>query len=134
MLDVSKVGIVYSSDLSQGVITVPFVAPSLVAGCSEPTPDRASVALCSVCLGTTLGGLVATVMPTGSSLPPPLRTFLVILRVLESSWWGGGGFVPDAFLASLRCKVVFLAEHSFASSGDSIANLVASLRVLCAYL
>ena len=58
-------------DVSQDVLTFPFSAPSVVAGRSEPTPDRAPFAPCSDRLGTTLGGLAAVYALTGSSPPNP---------------------------------------------------------------
>ena len=112
MSDASKV----DSGINLDVLTIPFPAPSVVAGRAEPTPDRAPLAPCLISLGTTLGGPAATVRPMGDSSPSclPFEDLLVTLRVLESS----GGSVPDAFLASLCGKVVFLHEHLFAISGN----------------
>ena len=71
--------------VSQDVLTPSFTAPTVVAGCAEPTPDRASSARCRVILGTTLGGPAATVSPTGDSSPSrlSLTNLMVTLRVLE---------------------------------------------------
>ena len=86
--DASKVDDVISgsNDVSQDVLTVPFAAPSIVAGRCEPTPDRAPFAPCSVGLGTTLGGPVTIEAPTSGS-PQSCLSFedaLITLRVLES--------------------------------------------------
>ena len=68
----SKVGNVVSGsdNVSQDVLTVPFSAPSIVSGRSEPMPDRAPFVQYSDGLGTTLGGLAAIHAPTGI-LPTP---------------------------------------------------------------
>ena len=81
MSEASKV--VQDNDLSQDVLTSSLPAPSVVAGCAEPTPDRAPLAPCLVGLGTTLGGPAATVLPTGGSSPSHLsfEDLLVTLRV-----------------------------------------------------
>ena len=118
MSEASKV--VQDKDVSQVVLTVSLPAPSVVAGHAETTPNRAPLVPCLVGLGTTLGGLAATVLPTDCS--PPSRLFfespLFTLRLLKSS----GGPMPDIFLVSLQGKVVFLHEHPFAISGNLIAD------------
>ena len=80
---------VASQDINvcQDVLTPSLPALTVVAGCAEPAPDRGPSASCSVCLGTTLGGPIATVSPTGTSSPSRLSfaNLLVMLRVVESS-------------------------------------------------
>ena len=115
-----------SKNVSQDVLTIPsFTAPSVVAGHSEPTLDRAPYVPYAGGFGYNLGGPAATVSPSGISLSRLLFDDLLDrIRELETAY----GFVPDFFLSLLHGVVIHAADHSFAVYGDSIADSIVSYR------
>ena len=118
-----------STDVSQDVINPSLSALSVVAGRSEPMPDRAPSVSYTGDLGTNLGGPAAADVPSGGSSLPRLsfEDLLVTVKFLESS----GGSVPDSFLDSLRGIVVYPTNHSFAMGEDSLAD---SISAFCAHV
>ena len=103
-----------------------FSAPSVVAGCNEPTPDRTPFAAYSDVLGANLGGLAATEASLDVGFPSQmlLGEFLPGIKDLECKF----GYLPDNFLNSLRGKVIHSPDYSLYLSGDANLDSLRSFR------
>ena len=94
----------YIDNISQDVFNRSLSAPTVVARCADPTPDRPSLAPYTDGLEGNLGGPAASEAPTSMDSPSQIEfgEFLARVRELEGQY----GYLPDLFL-SLRGKGIF---------------------------
>ena len=102
-------------------------APSVVAGCTEPMPDRPPLAPYTDGLGENLGGSAASEAPKGvhSLTHIEFGKFLDRDRELKLQF----DFIHDYFLSSLRGKVIFASDNSV-----SFWRLDRRFRALLSYM